>query len=245
MEKIPEQVIIIGGGNSVTVGLEKGLKEKITNKFTIGTNINAERQGIKPTITTFVDLPKMWQIEEYKKFLIAQPLVIGRYHSEIEDRPNFFLFHTRSEYFGKDSIRINKVYTSWLTGLFTLTICIALEIKRIYCLGFDWTSKKKPYKKNGKKRIITHHWQEKYLEENYHGFGKTPYDDRTPEKCFKPYLNENVEIIIVGESNINVFPKINYDEFFERLKKIPDYNQNELREIIKKEINEQRKKNKN
>lgn len=153
---------------------------------------------------------------------------------------------------GRKQIHKFGFYHGQLTGLFSLTLAIALGFKNIFLLGFDCCEY------NGK----THFYQDKVnLDEKdqegrkiFHGVGilehtngKKEYRTTTynnvknlNEKWYKPYEQELHDVNIVNvsiPSKINIFPKINYAQFFEKLgnNKI---DQTEVRKEIKNFINE-------
>ena len=146
MEQIPQEVIILGAGLSIEEGKQKGLYEKIKNRFTIGLNLSYKE--FDSTIVMFVDEPFYErEVEQLKKL----PLVIGVAHGIInpDEHPNFILFRNSGTYYGKDSIKQNKIYSTWLVGIFSLTFSIALGCKQAYLLGYDWGIDKTNIKKNG------------------------------------------------------------------------------------------------
>ena len=90
-------------------------------------------------------------------------------------------------------------------------------------------------KKDKQKRIYSHYYQEE--EDCQHtGIGNTrSYFNRDPIEKFGCFVGlEGIKIINVSlKSNIHCFEKIGYDEFFEKLKTIPNINQEELRIELK------------
>ncbi|MBN1467706.1 MAG: hypothetical protein JW924_03190 [Fusobacteriaceae bacterium] len=244
---IPKSVIIIGGGSSIQEGISKGLWQKLEGKFTIGCNYSYRH--FLPTMVAFVDRPFF---HERKQELLELPLVVGKAHNDIVEEKqkkgydNLLLLGTTNAYFGRDAIKKNRVYTSSLVGLFTMTISVALGVTEFYLLGYDWTIKTST-KKDERDRIMTHYYQaDKSL--NHRGIGKTNYySSHKADDSFKYYAKDktltiyNVSLL----SNIDCFPKISYDEFFERLaKNSQNYNQEELRNEIKKTILDMQKMSK-
>jgi len=236
---IPKEVVIIGGGSSIQEGISKGLWKFLEGKFTIGCNYSYRH--FLPTVATFVDRPFF---HERKKELLNLPLVIGKGHTDIlvakknnqEAFKNVLLCKTTSAYFGKDAIKKDKVFSAVLVGLFSITISICLGIKTIYLLGFDWTKKTVQKDRDQLKRPITHYYQ-KDEALKHRGIGKTSYyDSHEPKELFKYFLKEqDLKIYNVSlNSNIDCFEKLSYEEFFTRLTE--NYNQEELRNEIKKTI---------
>lgn len=148
------------------------------------------------------------------------------------------------------------VYTGHLSGLFALTLAVAMGFKEIYLLGFDCCSYK------GK----THFYQDKIdLEKKnvdgtkiFHGIGIMEHTNGSKQyktstynsienlnkMWYKPYeqcLNEINIINVSMASKINVFPKLDYPQFLNRIGK-GDVNQNEARKQIRDIINEKMEK---
>jgi len=232
MERIPKEVIIIGGGYSLKEGISKGLWNKIKNKFTIGCNSNFNH--FSATINTFVD--KDFYLKNQAK-LHQLPLVIGKKHGGLNERENLYLFMTANEYYGKESLKLNKVYSGVLVGIFSITLSICFGCELIFLLGFDWT--KKTFKKDSYGKVVTHYYQNN--KDLWHrGIGLTNfYDTHKPDDYFNVFLKEPVKIYNVSLiSNINCFEKISYDEFFSQISNLQDYEQEEVREKIKKLLKE-------
>ena len=224
-----KQLIIIGGGSSIKEGIAQGLWDKLQNKLTFG--INYSFNYLQSTAQFYVDL-KFYQ-DEYDN-LKKLPLIIGKYHRRMEERPNTIMLKACSEY---DSTLTKGVYKASLCGLFTLSVGLFLEPKEIFLLGFDYGS-------NGGKtndQFVTHFYQG---DINHRGIGKINYYSAKgrANKDFIPYDNHkninNVSLI----SAIPTFPKITYAEFFEKLT-LDKYNQDELRTEIKTKLKEKGESN--
>ena len=91
----PKQLIIIGGGPSLHEGLDKGLLDKIKNKFSISMNFNYVHFP-DTTILTFVDhefytgLKRKWKDTEERRIQHIQdlqkaPLIIGQHNTNIKE----------------------------------------------------------------------------------------------------------------------------------------------------------------
>lgn len=233
---ILQRAILIGGGSSLRLGLSKGLWKKLEGEFTIGLNSNYHH--FNSTVLAFSDQPFY---KKNKENLSKLPLVVCKNHNEIikGNHLNFIPLPMTNKY---DNTLKKGVYSSILVGLFAITIAIYLKVNEIFILGFDWSLKTD--KKDNEGKVLTHYYQEdKSLK--HRGFYKTSfYDSNKPEKYFKVYLNEPVKIYNVSlNSHINCFPKIGYDEFFKRLETNPiNYNQDEIRNFIREQLNKHRKK---
>jgi hypothetical protein len=222
------QLIIVGGGPSIKEGIEKGLWDKLNSRFVIGTNYSY--RYFNATFQTYVDRP-FFEEEIKKEKFKNLPLIIGKEHYVVKQYPNNVIpLKTGIKY----SRNLNcGVYKASLVGLFALSLGIyLLDEGEIYLLGFDQGG----VEKDNKGRVITHFYQG---EIEHRGIGKVNYyySDKRAERDFGVYQNEtkckiyNVSLI----SKINLFPKLGYSEFFEKLDN-NQYNQNELREFVKKKL---------
>ena len=225
----PKQIIIIGGGASIKEGIDKGLWDKIDHKWTIGTNYSFNY--FNSTMLCYVDIDFYRKQTEKLKGI---PLIVGKYyHQGLTVHPNTIMLPTGNEY---DRTLKKGVYKSALVGLFALSVAInLLDEGEIYLLGFDYGElRKKDFEKHAKSRqelfdlsyrdkeglLVTHFYQG---EVKHRGIGKTSYYNHKnrADKDFGVYKNEkNVKIYNVStRSKITVFPKITYEEFFNKLDK--------------------------
>jgi len=227
-EKI-SQLILIGGGNSIKGGLDKGLKDKIRNNFVLGCNY-AYKFFPNLTATIFVDKNFYEEQSKDKKFKNL-PLILGKKHQGIKYLQNTTVLKTNDvKYFR--NIKLG-CYKSNLVGLFALSLGIyLLDEGEIYLLGYDYGAIGKA--KDG--RALTHFYQNQI---KHRGIGKVNYFDTIgrADKDFGVYQNESkVHIYNVSlESKITTFPKLSYAGFFEKLDN-KQYNQEELRHSIKEKL---------
>jgi len=245
----PNEIIIIGGGNSINEGIKLGLKDKLKDKFVIACNYAYKH--FPYTFMCCVDKdfyipihaknnPNYPDIYEELKSL---PLIISINNGKIKEfkHSNTYLLRGCGTYHGKNSLK-KGIYRPNLCGLFALTLAhIFIDFKGIiFLLGYDWTirDKKKVDPKNYKStdlNIKTHYYSNKELThrgQGYVGF----YENHDPHKYFQVYKEPEVKIYNVSpNSNINSFAKINYEEMFELLNK-ESYNQEKLRKIIKNKL---------
>lgn len=156
------------------------------------------------------------------------------------------------------------LYHAQLVGLFTLSLVIALGFTEIYLLGFDGRSingkthfyqdlinlkelkQDKVTHKDGTTRIVAERLRwfgvgKKELN------GKTVYNTGTynntkelNEKWFSVYKKtSDVKIYNISpQSAIQVFPKLTYGEFFERIKDTREINQDNARKRIRRVMEE-------
>ena len=242
----PRQLILIGGGASIKEGIEKGLWKRIDHKWTIGTNYSFNY--FDSTILTCVD--KQFYEKQSEK-LKELPLIIAKEHGQMKVLPNTILLKNSSKY---DRTLNKGVYKASLVGLFALSLGInLLDVGEIYLLGFDYGElRKKDFTKfasspkelhdlsyiDKEGRKITHFYQG---DIKHRGIGKTSYyntKDRA-DKDFGVYKDEkHVKIYNVSiKSKITVFPKITYEEFFNKLDN-EKYCQSYLRTYTKVKLSE-------
>lgn len=223
------QLIIIGGGTSIKEGIEKGLWERLIDRFTISLNFNYHHFPYH-TFCCYVD--KDFYIKNIEGLKVL-PLVVGKYHKQIKAEGNLIQLKTNeSEY---DPSLKKGVYKSSLVGLFSLTVgSYLLEEGEVFLLGYDFGAVCGIDKKN---RPMTHYYQEEN-KLNHRGIGKINYyqSKGRADRDFKVYNNPKIKIYNVSlNSNIDTFEKISYDQFFGKLNNIR-YDQNELRSQIRQKM---------
>lgn len=240
---INKQIIIVGSGNSVPFSNEHGIDPKlaeiIKGNYSIGLN-HFFAYG-EATFTSFAD-PSFYT-ENYKN-LKKEALIIGNKnpvlirHNYNITHPNTILLKSTNGYKGMNSFT-EGIYSRQLVGIWATTLAIALGFKEIYWLGFDCceingqTHFYQGVVDLNKKVDLT--LLDKKVGEDfvYRGVGrkekgkhKGQYKTSTykrPENLnkqwFKPFLNEtDVKIYNVSpQSAINIFEKIDYDEFYKRV----------------------------
>lgn len=186
----PNQLVIIGGGQSIQEGINKNLWKRLKNTFTIG--INYSYKYFKSTCLVCMNYTEFYDTN--RKELKELPLIItcARPHPSKWE---------------KNTILINKNFQ--LSGILALYIGIKLKVKEIYLLGYDYS------KQNNK----THFYQGdvNHLGINQDQYYKRGFGDRdfNIDKNIKTKIY-NVSL----KSKINVFPKISYVQFFKQLDNI-------------------------
>jgi len=226
----PTQCIIIGGGFSIKEGIKKGLWQKINNYFVIGLNYSFYHFP-NPTFQSFVDNDFYDKNIERLKEL---PLIIGNKKKLEKQLSNTLLLPSITTYYRDIK---HGVYKASLVGMWALSMAIYLANSgdEIYLLGYDYGELKKPQEK----KSLTHYYQG---EINHRGINKVNYynSNGRAERDFGVYRNiKDIKIYNVSQiSRIpeDIFPKLSYDEFFNRLNK-EVYNQDELRKNILKKLN--------
>lgn len=211
------QLIIIGGGYSVKRGIKKGLWDKLQGKWTVGLNYNF--LFYDSYVTFFMD---NYFYNQYKPILKKLDLVIGKSEKSINPAKNTILLRTVHRYYRDVNL---GVFKENLIGIFALSVNIhVLDEGEIYLLGYDYGNIN-----NGKlDGTLKTHWYQDLLQ--HKGTGKTNYyrDKVFRKKNWNVYANEEkVKIYNVSpNSNIDQFPKITYEEFFNRLNKKKETRQN-------------------
>jgi len=225
----PKQLIIIGGGASIREGIPKDLWNKLKRKFVIGTNYSFNFHT--STIQCYLD-NKFF--EEQKDKLKTLPLIITKPHQK-HKLANQIMLKVNSK--GTRDLK-NGVYKGSLTGIFALSLGrYLLDEGEIFLLGYDFGASGYNTAKDKKtKHAVTHFYQGQL---KHRGIGKVNYYNTKgrPERDFAPFKQEKkIKIINVSPSSkINVFEKIDYNEFFKRLDD-KRYCQSWLRAYIKVQL---------
>jgi len=220
----PSQLILLGGGSSLKEGIDMGLFEKIKGKFSIGTNYSYK--FFPSTLQVFVD-STFYNTQRLE--LEKLPLIIGQCRNIKVKLPNTLAIPSNSVY-NRDLV--GGVHSAKLSGIYALTLGIhLLDSGDLFLLGYDLGAVSKD--KDDKGRVKTHFYQG---ITDHRGVGKTSYYDvrDRDKKDFGCFAQEKkIHIYNVSPlSNINVFEKIDYKTFFEKLNS-EIFNQEELREYIK------------
>jgi hypothetical protein len=224
----PNQLIIVGGGKSIQDGISLGLWDKLRDKFTIG--LNYAYKFSEFTVISFVDI--QFYNQEYNN-LAKLPLILGtNYRTDKKNLPNT-IYLTPTNKYSRDLS--TGVYCPRLVGMLALTLGIyLLDVGEIFLLGYDMGSIIKD--RDPKGREITHFYQDNI---QHGGIGKTYYYNRknAEEVDFGVYKQEKqVKIYNVSpQSNLNLFDKIDYPTFFQKIS--PElFIQEELRAFIRAKL---------
>ena len=234
-----KDIIIVGGGKSISKGLETGLKEHLKDKCVI--LINHAYKHFEGTFLCFVDkdfyAPMHVKYDKnnpdiYKE-LGELPLIIGaKKNNDLDSvlHPNTIMINSPRLELGKAPV---------LTGLFALAIAEKLEPEQIFLLGFDWDRrdpKTIPIGKNynPKSALDVHYYGKeiKHAGSGYMGF----YENHDPNNYFKIFDKCKSKIYNVSpNSNINNFKKIDYTRMYSLLSN-QIFEQDELRNYIKTKV---------
>lgn len=194
-----KQVIIIGGGYSISEGIKQQLWHRLKDRFTIG--LNYSYRYFEPTALCYVDNAFCRDNEQALKQL---PLVITKKSAGGEENG----FVTLPPAMIYDRSLKKGVYNPQLCGMFALSLAIYLIGEgEIYLLGYDF----------GKVSGKTHFYQDKLT---HRGVGKTDYysSEKSLGKfdCYKHLTGISI-FNVSPESGLNQFTKIDYGTFFNLL----------------------------
>jgi len=234
-----KDIIIVGGGKSISKGLETGLKEHLKDKCVI--LINHAYNHFEGTFLCFGD--KDFYAAMHVKYdktnpdiykeLGELPLIIGaKKNNDLDSvlHPNTIMINSPRLELGKAPV---------LTGLFALALAEKLEPEQIFLLGFDWDRrdpKTIPTGKNynPKSDLDVHYYGKeiKHAGSGYMGF----YENHDPNNYFKYFEKSKSKIYNVNpNSNIENFKKIDYTEMYSLLSN-QIFNQDDLRAYIKTKV---------
>lgn len=240
--------IIIGSGNSIRQGdyttFSKDLPiwKLIKDEYTIG--INWSKNYFDSTIQLYSDTD-FWQTE--KESLRNLPLVVTKQDAfygretkkmwkEVFRFENIYILPGNRNHKGVESWKLG-FYTGKLSGIFSISLAIALGVKEIFLLGMDCKAidgRTHFYQgDSGAGDIKVGPKRSTGVGFEVNGKYKTSvYDNPNVDENYIPFLKEDVKIYNVSpESKITVFPKITYEEFEEIITKNPNkINQDDERE---------------
>lgn len=219
------KAILIGGGSSVSEGIEKGLWDKLKVAKENGVEIWSLNfayltMPFPPTRELFLD--KSFFENNMESLQLLNRTHGVRMHSKNRkmyiDIPEIEVFETtRNPYEFKHKIFTGK---GGLTGFFALSIAFKEQFDEIFLLGYDFGSK------GGEQDKKTHYYQNeaKNLHIQSGGIGNPSIylNQRGSVKSnildFELYKKDLTKIWNVSTiSHISAFPIITYEEFFKKL----------------------------
>jgi hypothetical protein len=223
-----KRVVILGAGSSVIDGLKLGLWEKIEKEEVWSLNSCFKAMPYLPKRELWVDRDffKKEVGELQKLYYKGIPMCAKKYpnlgilENEIKQ---YNTSREKGNYFGKNAIQKNIIYYGrmGLCGIFALSVAIAEGYDEIILLGYDFGSPSLKHK-------FTHWYQEDINKLNIASTGAgrpevyiLPDNNmRTELEDFKIFLQESdINIYNVSPiSNIPYFNKIDYSQFFEKIK---------------------------
>jgi hypothetical protein len=214
--------ILIGGGTSVKEGIELGLWERIQKDAvdTFSINYASKTMPYLPNKQVWIDTTffrnNMNDIEKLHKAGVECHTKVHNLYNAIEAIKTWGV--EREQFLGKEMKAQNKLYigTMGLSGMFALSLACALEYERIFLLGYDFGSR-------SKNDLQTHYYQDSNIPYVSSGVRNpavyhTENGVKNNVKEFDNYAKACYNIInVTSRSNINAFPKISYEEFFNTL----------------------------
>lgn len=223
-----KSVILLGGGYSVLEGIEKGLWDKIKSANVELWSLNFAfyfllEQNIIPSRQIWVDSYLFSKHRNSLEQLHKQHNVplFAKEHPQYNLLPitqyKAFKSPSQEEKY-KDGLFSGQL---GFVGIFALSLACKEEFDTVYLLGYDFGT---PSINDDK----THWYQDQAEKYNISSSGiKRPqvYRDRANDSVSSSLVDfcyfdrfKNTKIINVGlRSNITVFERIGYDQFFERL----------------------------
>ena len=208
-----KRVIIVGGGKSVTAGIESGLWEKIQGQEIWSLNYTFKMMPYLPTRQIWVDTT-FWKNNSQDMERLAQQGVLC--HAKMNTR-YLGIDYIKTHEVGRDLKEKNKIFSGamGLCGMFALGLAIKEGYDEIYLLGYDWGTK-------SENDINTHFYQGKttYISSGV-GRPQVYLQGSSPKKGvhdFDIYKEHKTVYNVSVESNINTFPKLSFSQFYEQIK---------------------------
>jgi len=235
---VPEikEIIIIGGGKSVSDGISLGLKDKIKDKFVIVCNFSffhfdhtlltcCDREFYRST-----NLARHPDIYERLK---EEPLIIStmKPKANLIIHPNTILLKRNANYSDNP---LRDGFLTFLTGIFSLQLALLFEPENLFLCGFDYGQLNPKDKKITQTKEDIHYYGKKIL---HRGSGLVSYyNHNDPDRFFKHFNNSKSKIFNVSpQSAIQNFEKVDYPTMFNLMSDVR-YNQMELRQQIKDKL---------
>lgn len=226
-----KRVIILGAGASVREGVNSGLWDQIKNEEIWSLNSCFKAMPYLPKIQMWVDLDFFnHEVNNLQKLYEQGVKLVCKKHHKFTGILDYTEQHltTREidKYYGKRAIENNIIYYTamGLCGAFALSYAIANSYTDIFLLGFDFGSPNLEQK-------LTHWYQDRITELNIMSTGagrpevylhkQEGFRDKVKSEIegFEVYTREkDINIINVSPiSHINYFPKINYEQFLNKI----------------------------
>jgi hypothetical protein len=218
--------IIIGGGDSISEGLNLNLWDKIKGQDIWSINFAYKTIPYFPSRELWIDVDFFVKNTEELQELSKQGVKLyAKIHGKYTNIPEInSLVTTRlpEDYCGTLAEEKKRYFIGrkGLTGFFALSLAVAEKYDEIYLLGYDFGT---PSLADTR----THYYQDKVKELKIESVGiKRPQVYLLPNNQVRPevvdfnlYLKESqIKIYNVSiNSNIECFEKLSYEKFFERI----------------------------
>jgi hypothetical protein len=216
-----KRAILVGGGSSVNEGRELGLWEKIQGQDIWSVNYAFRTMPYLPTRQCWCDITFFRNnMDDMQRLAESGVLMMSKTHDHYNNRPITQHFTTREEYVGaKNMIEQKKLFIGayGLSGTFALSCAVVEGYDEIYLLGYDFGTSNINDKN-------THYYQHDKMPYVSCGVGNsdvymTENGCKKEVRDYEHYLQEPCKIFNVSpKSNIQCFPKITYEQFFNQLK---------------------------
>jgi hypothetical protein len=206
-------IILCGGGNSIKEGISLGLFERIKDREVWSINFAFLTFNFKPSRQIWVDISFFKNnIEAIQKLYSQGVSCHAKKHQVYRNIPEINLYETTRNPQEMDK----KLYIGrmGLSGFFALHLAVKEEPDNIFLLGYDFSAI------NGK----THYYQDTHKVQStgvghpeLYLKGDKPKDE---VKDWENFTSPNIKSKIYNvspQSAINAFPKITYQEFFNKL----------------------------
>ena len=211
--------IIIGGGNSVREGISLGLFDKIKSKeiWSVNFAFLTFPEGLLPNRELWIDMSFFRNnINKLQELYLKSVPCYAKKHNKYDKIPEIITYETTRD----PNERNKKIFIGrmGLSGIFALSLAIQENYNRIFLLGFDWG--------NSDNSKNTHYYQHELKVESS-GFGRPELyiQNGKPKNEIEDFLIfqkeaeiKNIKIYNVSIlSNILCFPKLSWEEFFNRI----------------------------
>jgi hypothetical protein len=216
-----KKLILLGAGNSIKEGLEKDLWNKIKHIEKWSLNSMFKIMPYLPDREIWVDKKFFEQtVVELQQLSLKGVKMITRNNTRYAELDSIIQYEGTREILKWN--KENKVLfmgQMGLTGIFALSLAIIEGYEEIYLLGYDFGN-------TSIKDKQTHIYQDKLKALRIYSTGsgnpEVYRNDKDQVKNevedFNVYLHEKAKIYNVSlNSNIKIFPRISYDEFFSKI----------------------------
>lgn len=212
-----KDVIILGGGKSILEGIETGLWNNIKDKEVWSLNFAYKMMPFIPTREVWVDTT-FWKNNISELEMLSKKGT--KCHCKKNDRYNFINDIIQHEITRKVEEKDTRLFIGamGLCGMFALSLAISEKFERIFLLGYDWGTTKIS-------DTHTHFYQgQSGIEYSSRGVGRPEVylsNTSNPKKDVNEFdiYKDHKEIYNVSmNSHIVSFPKITYQEFYDKIK---------------------------
>lgn len=211
------EIVIVGGGASVNIGIKKGLWDKVKGMDIMTCNNAILHLPYAPKYAIWLDATEKDPTVTEKILNTECIRVTQQLHDQRDDDKVIRFEVCRNPDNLVNGLKHNPpvLYAGkrMFTGVFGITLSLYMGYETIYLLGFDWGGYVKSKKDNVEWWGATKDF--KGTDINIYKKGdKAREDVAEHHDCFKGMANI---INVSPKSLVPSFPKISYDEFFRRI----------------------------